>query len=63
MTDDFIQKLMIAKQVMDKTNNIPRGGVSESVNFGSRNILRTTNPCKIQYSTRIYADNRIKTNY
>jgi hypothetical protein len=32
MTDDFIQKLMIAKQVMDKTNNIPRGGVSESVN-------------------------------
>jgi hypothetical protein len=32
MTDDFIQKLMIAKQVMDKTNNIPRGGVSESIN-------------------------------
>jgi hypothetical protein len=29
MTEDFIQKLMIAKQVMDKSNNIPRGGVSD----------------------------------
>jgi hypothetical protein len=28
MTDDFIQKLMIAKQVMDKSNQIPRGGAS-----------------------------------
>lgn len=25
MTDSFIQKLMIAKQVMDKSNDIPRG--------------------------------------
>jgi hypothetical protein len=29
MTEDFIQKLMIAKQVMDKSNNIPRGGVND----------------------------------
>jgi len=29
MTEDFIQKLMIAKQVMDKSNNIPRGGISD----------------------------------
>ena len=28
MTEDFIQKLMIAKQVMDKSNQIPRGGAS-----------------------------------
>lgn len=28
MTEDFIQKLMIAKQVMDKSNGIPRGGAS-----------------------------------
>ena len=28
MTEDFIQKLMVAKQVMDKSNQIPRGGVS-----------------------------------
>jgi hypothetical protein len=29
MTEDFIQKLMIAKQVMDKSNQIPRGGNGE----------------------------------
>jgi len=28
MTEDFIQKLMIAKQVMDKSSGIPRGGAS-----------------------------------
>jgi hypothetical protein len=42
MTDDFIQKLMIAKQVMDKTNNIPRGGVNGTLpvneNFDSHRI-------------------------
>ena len=42
MTDDFIQKLMIAKQVMDKTNNIPRGGVNGTLpvneNFDNNRI-------------------------
>lgn len=28
MTEDFIQKLMIAKKVMDKHNEIPRGGAN-----------------------------------
>jgi len=28
MTEDFIQKLMVAKKVMDKSNQIPRGGAS-----------------------------------
>ena len=42
MTDDFIKKLMIAKQVMDKSNNIPRGGVSDTLpmneNFNNQRI-------------------------
>jgi hypothetical protein len=42
MTDDFIKKLMVAKQVMDKSNNIPRGGVSDTLpmneNFNNQRI-------------------------
>lgn len=42
MTDDFIKKLMVAKQVMDKTNDIPRGGVSGTLpmteNFNNQRI-------------------------
>lgn len=42
MTDDFIKKLMVAKQVMDKTNDIPRGGASGTLpiteNFDNRRI-------------------------
>jgi hypothetical protein len=42
MTDDFIKKLMVAKQVMDKSNNIPRGGVSDTLpmneNFNNQKI-------------------------
>jgi hypothetical protein len=33
MNDDFIQKLMIAKKVMDKHNEIPRGGSSSTPNM------------------------------
>jgi len=42
MTEDFIKKLMVAKQVMDKSNNIPRGGVSDTLptneNFNNQRI-------------------------
>ena len=34
MTDDFIKKLMVSKQIMDRHNDIPRGGASGSVNMG-----------------------------
>jgi hypothetical protein len=57
MTDDFIQKLMIAKQVMDKTNNIPRGGVSESVNVNENyNNQRISTP-------EIYSEQPIPAKY
>lgn len=35
MNEDFIQKLMIAKKVMDKHNEIPRGGVT-SMDMGQQ---------------------------
>lgn len=42
MTDDFIKKLMVAKQVMDKTNDIPRGGAAGTLpmteNFNNQRI-------------------------
>jgi hypothetical protein len=42
MTDDFIKKLMVAKQVMDKTNDIPRGGTAGTLpmteNFNNQRI-------------------------
>jgi hypothetical protein len=42
MTDDFIKKLMVAKQVMDKHNSIPRGGatgtLSVNENFDNNRI-------------------------
>ena len=42
MTDSFIQKLMIAKQVMDKSNEIPRGGVTNT-NFNESHIDQKIN--------------------
>lgn len=42
MTDDFIKKLMVAKQVMDKHNTIPRGGATGTLpvteNFNNHRI-------------------------
>jgi len=39
MTDDFIQKLMISKQIMDKHKEIPRG---QSPNMVSENVSMPT---------------------
>ena len=50
MTEDFIQKLMIAKKVMDKHNEIPRGQSQGMVseNFESPNNIELYNPEPIQ---------------
>lgn len=46
MTDDFIKKLMISKQIMDRHNDIPRGttqgGITE--NLGSNSDIEIYNP-------------------
>jgi hypothetical protein len=57
MTDDFIQKLMIAKQVMDKTNSIPRGGAS-----GALPITENFNNQKVQ-SPNLYSEQPISATY
>jgi hypothetical protein len=33
MTEDFIQKLMISKQIMDRHKDIPRGNASDNINI------------------------------
>jgi hypothetical protein len=60
MTDDFIQKLMISKQIMDKSNQIPRGGATgalpQNVNetYSDRNItmpeLSSFEPIQANYN-------------
>ncbi|NBO22666.1 hypothetical protein EBU94_04915 [bacterium] len=46
MTDDFIKKLMISKQIMDKHNEIPRSGSQGSLNENIRipNDVEVYNP-------------------
>jgi hypothetical protein len=34
MTDDFIKKLMVSKQIMDKHNEIPRSGSNGGIGGG-----------------------------
>ena len=57
MTDDFIQKLMIAKQVMDKTNDIPRGGAA-----GTLPMTENFNNQKIQVP-ELYSEQPIPASY
>jgi len=46
MTDDFIKKLMISKQIMDKHNEIPRSGSQGTLNenVGMSNNIDVYNP-------------------
>jgi hypothetical protein len=46
MTDDFIKKLMISKQIMDKHNEIPRSGSQGTLNenLGVSNNIDVYNP-------------------
>ena len=56
MTDDFIQKLMISKQIMDKHKEIPRGqggmGMTTEINESNINVpeLYTPNPISATYN-------------
>ncbi len=57
MTDDFIKKLMVAKQVMDKTNDIPRGGTA-----GTLPMTENFNNQKIQ-TPELYSEQPIPASY
>ena len=57
MTDDFIKKLMVAKQVMDKTNDIPRGGAA-----GTLPMTENFNNQKIQVP-ELYSEQPIPASY
>jgi curved DNA-binding protein CbpA len=55
MTDDFIKKLMVSKQIMDKHNEIPRNTSSSDIG-ASLNETRISNP-------QIYSPEPIQANY
>lgn len=54
MTDDFIKKLMISKQIMDKHNEIPRGasqgGLTENFSIPSQVELYSPEPVPANYN-------------
>jgi len=55
MTDDFIKKLMVSKQIMDKHNEIPRNTSSSDIG-ASLNETRISNP-------QIYSPEPIQASY
>lgn len=55
MTDDFIKKLMVSKQIMDRHNEIPRSGSNGGIG-GGISESRVENP-------QIYSPEPIQANY
>jgi hypothetical protein len=54
MTDDFIKKLMVSKQIMDRHNDIPRGnaqgGITESITSPSQIDVYEPEPVAANYN-------------
>ena len=54
MTDDFIKKLMVSKQIMDRHNDIPRGnaqgGITESITSPSQIDVYEPKPVATNYN-------------
>jgi len=50
MTEDFIQKLMISKQIMDRHKEIPRGNASDNVNIPNNVELQSFNTPSAVYN-------------
>jgi hypothetical protein len=54
MTDDFIKKLMVSKQIMDRHNDIPRGnaqgGITESITSPSQIDVYEPKPVAANYN-------------
>jgi hypothetical protein len=54
MTDDFIKKLMVSKQIMDKHNEIPRSGsqgtLNENVGMSNNIDVYTPEPVAAKYN-------------
>ena len=50
MTEDFIQKLMVSKQIMDKHNKMPRNQTQGVENFNTNVELETFNAPQASYN-------------
>ena len=50
MTEDFIQKLMISKQIMDRHKEMPRGNASDNINIPNNVELQSFNAPNAVYN-------------